>query len=107
MLRLLCTWHVDKAWQRKLNESKEDWINPYHHLRILLEEKSISKFNVLLQQFLAYLQEENKELQTYFQMNMHLMYKNGLMHIKFGQKLTQIRMYVESFHCALKNSLLR
>ena len=33
--RLLCTWHVDKAWRRKLNESvndKEDRINIYHHL---------------------------------------------------------------------------
>ena len=50
--QLLCTWHVDKAWERKLNESvndKEGRINIYHHHSILLAEKSISKFNVLLQ----------------------------------------------------------
>ena len=40
--KLLCIWHVDKAWQQKLNEcitEKEDRITIYHHLRVLLEEK--------------------------------------------------------------------
>ena len=43
--KLLCIWHVDKAWRRKLNEciaEKEDRIAIYHHLYVLLEEKDIA-----------------------------------------------------------------
>ena len=49
--KLLCIWHVDKAWRRKLNEcitEKEDRITIYHHLRVLLEEKDIARLRILL-----------------------------------------------------------
>ena len=49
--KLLCTWHVDRAWRRKLNEvvpSQEQRVNIYHHLLVLLEETDVSRFNALL-----------------------------------------------------------
>ena len=45
-LKLICTWHVDKAWRKKLSElvaSKERRVQIYHHLRLLLEESFASK----------------------------------------------------------------
>ena len=49
--KLLCTWHVDRAWRKSLPKvtDKESQIEIYHTLRVLLEEKDIDKFNRLLQ----------------------------------------------------------
>ena len=56
---LLCTWHIDRAWLKKLNDlilSRNERITVYHHLQVLLEETDIETFNVLLQIFLTFLQ---------------------------------------------------
>ena len=48
--RLLCTWHVDRAWrgQLKLINSKELQVTVYHNLRVLLEETDCNNFELLL-----------------------------------------------------------
>ena len=66
--KLLCIWHVGKAWRRKLNEcitEKEDRITIYHHLRVLLEEKDIARLRILLQQFLSFLHKDQLAFLTY------------------------------------------
>ena len=66
--KLLCMWHVDRAWRKKLNEvvpSQEQRVNIYHHLRVLLEETDVSRFNALLQQFLSFLEVLHPTLLDY------------------------------------------
>ena len=48
--RILCTWHVDRAWreQLKLIDNRELQAAVYHNLRVLLEETDCDKFEVLL-----------------------------------------------------------
>ena len=49
--KLLCTWHVDRAWRRALQDAESRAL-VYHQLRLLLSEPDKMKCNVLLQQFL-------------------------------------------------------
>ena len=66
--KLLCMWHVDRAWRKKLNEvvpSQEQRVNIYHHLLVLLEETDVSRFNALLQQFLSFLEVLHPTLLDY------------------------------------------
>ena len=54
--RLLCFFHVDRAWHKNLNEhikNKQDLVETYYQLRTLLGETDESKFHVLLQQFMS------------------------------------------------------
>lgn len=48
--KLLCTWHVDRAWRKNLNKIKDKMkqTEVYHMLRVLLEEMDTSKFINLL-----------------------------------------------------------
>ena len=58
--KLLCAWHVDKAWRKALNENVaelQDRIEIYHYLRVLLIEVEEPKFRVALQQLLTILEE--------------------------------------------------
>jgi len=54
--KLLCVWHVDRAWRSALKDhvaTTQARIAVYHHLRLLLMENDENKFRVLLQQFLS------------------------------------------------------
>ena len=48
--KLLCSWHVDRAWRKNLYliTEKELQISVYHNLRILLEETDVTMFEFLL-----------------------------------------------------------
>ena len=48
--KLLCTWHVDRAWREKLAliKDKETQMIVYHSLRLLMEETEVKKFEMLL-----------------------------------------------------------
>ena len=53
--KLLCAWHVDRAWRKALKERiplNENRIDVYHHLRTLLTELQPDKFRSLLQKFI-------------------------------------------------------
>ena len=55
--KLLCAWHVDRAWRTALNQhvnTKQSRIEIYHQLRILLMENEEAQFRQLLQQFLSF-----------------------------------------------------
>ena len=53
--KLLCAWHVDRAWRKDILfyiKNKEEQAKIYYTLRVLLEETDPSKFECLLQQTL-------------------------------------------------------
>ena len=108
--RLLCTWHVDRAWrgQLKLINSKELQVTIYHNLRVLLEETDCNNFELLLkatteqlwsnrvtQSFAAYFKQyflqSKEEWATCYRKNAGI----------------NTNMYVESFHRVLKHVYLK
>ena len=46
--KLLCTWHVDRAWRENLPLVKDKDTHVYHNLRMLMEEPDVHKFETLL-----------------------------------------------------------
>lgn len=50
--KLVCTWHVDRAWRENLRQLKNSELEAlvYHNLRVLLEESDDRKFELLLNQ---------------------------------------------------------
>src|ERR1700730_16910877 len=70
--RLLCTWHVDRAWRNNLSRIKKNkklQVKVYQTLRILLELRDICTFTDVLQQFLTMCSSDSRtsEFGTYFQ----------------------------------------
>jgi len=61
--RLLCTWHVDRAWRRNLSRVKGDrsiQAAVYKTLRSLMELPDPEVFSVKLQQFVSSLHDDEK-----------------------------------------------
>ena len=68
--KLLCSWHVDRSWRRKLNElikDKDQQVEVDAALKTLQNEPSECKFRRLLQQFLAWLKGISKAMASYFE----------------------------------------
>lgn len=102
--KLICTWHVDRAWRNGVREhiaSKVQQIEVYHQLRILLMESSESEFRVLLQEFLTYIQKNYPRFYTYFRDT----YCNKVPQWAACQRQhapANTNMYLESSHRVLK-----
>ena len=108
--KLLCTWHVDRAWRKNLHKicDKNMQKEVYHMLRVLLEEMDSIKFHKLLDEILK--EWKNNELMSdfleYFQLH-------------YGQRPQEwagcyrkrasvnTNMYAESFHRVLKYIYLK
>ena len=46
--KILCRWHIDKSWRKALNEKiseREDRIDVYHYLMVLMKETDDSKLD--------------------------------------------------------------
>ena len=55
--KLLCAWHVDRAWRTALNQhvnTKQSRIEIYHQLRILLMENEEAQFRNCLSEWASY-----------------------------------------------------
>ena len=93
--KLLCTWHVDRAWREKLSliKDKQTQVAVYHNLRVLLEEKDIQKFQILLTKTIQQLQL-NDETYVYRKQQWARCYRQG--------SFINTNMYVEAFHRVLK-----
>ncbi len=66
--KLLCAWHVDRAWRKALKERiplNENRIDVYHHLRTLLTELQPDKFRSLLQKFVSFLSNCHPQFCSY------------------------------------------
>ena len=61
--RVLCTWHVDRAWRKNLGKVKGDYmckVNVYKTLRALMELRDKESFKVRLEQFMRVAKEDEK-----------------------------------------------
>ena len=102
--KLLCTWHIDRAWRNALKEhisTVETRVELYHHLRVILMEQDTPTFRVLLQQFLSMLTASNPEFLEYFRKQYVPRTEQwATCHRKC--MFINTNMYVESFHRLLK-----
>ena len=102
--KLLCAWHVDKAWRKALNENVaelQDRIEIYHYLRVLLIEVEEPKFRVALQQLLTILEEKSTEFHTYFTKYYAKRQEQWASCYRISTTVNT-NMFVESFHRLLK-----
>lgn len=103
--KLLCTWHVDRAWRGQLNHIKSKLLAAtlYSNLRVLLEEQNVDTFEKLLEATIEQLSSsENTNLFcAYFETYYATRKKQwAAWHRTFAGINTN--MYVESFHRTLK-----
>ncbi len=108
--KLLCTWHVDRAWRSNLksitNQDTAQLI--YHNLRILLEETDKKTFDLLLAETHRQLSlsPETKDFLTYF--NSYYMQRKDQWALCYRKSsFISTNMYVESFHRVLKYIYLK
>ena len=59
--KLLCTWHVDRAWRENLKKISDNnlKITVYHNLRVLLEETDVHMFKLMLERMLLNLKSSD------------------------------------------------
>ncbi|XP_067135125.1 uncharacterized protein [Centruroides vittatus] len=106
--QLLCTWHVDRAWRKKVLSSFPDKVTQalmYKMLRVLLEEPNPEKFENLIKEFIQSLnQKETKEFQKYF---VHTYASRPKVWAYCYRKDLGINtnMYLEAMHRVLKHLL--
>ena len=108
--KLLCSWHVDRAWRGHLLSIKDHELSQtiYHNLRVLLEETDKDKFENLLKQTQEQLSKSptTSEFSDYFtKYYVSRKYQWAACYRKGSQLNTN--MYVEAFHRLLKHIYLQ
>ena len=108
--KLLCTWHVDRAWRGNLNVigNKEVEAQVYHTLRLLLEETDTPTFEILLQKAVDQLNlsKTTSDFGKYFcQYYVYRKQEWAACYRKAASLNTN--MYVEGFHHVLKYTYLK
>lgn len=108
--RLLCTWHVDKAWRSNLQEKikiQEKRSLVYKGLRVLLQETNVHKFVKLVEGFLVdtYSDDDTKEFASYFE-NFYLRRSSEWAYCYRKASFINTNMYLESFHKVFKYHFL-
>ena len=108
--KLLCIWHVDRAWRGAVKKIKHKEVAAtiYHNMRVLMEEIDINIFKLMLQSTLKQLNNSNKtqEFAKYF----YTYYTNRAEQwAACYRKLANINtnMYIESFHPILKHLYMK
>ena len=101
--KLLCAWHVDRAWRKAIRQHihKKEQVGTYHQIRVLLTETEEPKFRVTLQEFLTYTEKYHDDFYNYFS----TCYCKRLdQWASCYRKNTSVNtnMFVESFHRVLK-----
>ena len=102
--KLLCFFHVDRAWRKNLNEhikNKQDLVETYHQLRTLLTETDKSKFHVLLQQFMSLIKQRFPSFYNYFSNTYAKRAPIWATCYRVGT-VANTNMHLESFHRKLK-----
>ena len=108
--KLLCTWHIDRAWRGHLLSIKDQKLSQtvYHNLRVLLEETDKEKFEVLLKQTQAQLKSSAKTMNfaEYFTTYYAARKSQWAACYRKGAQLNT-NMYVEAFHRLLKHVYMK
>ncbi len=100
--KLLCSWHVDRAWRNAVSRhinNKQLQIEVYHTLRVLFEERNCEQFQVLLNSALQQWQQD-PELKYFYQYFVNEYTKRCSEWALSYQKKAGVNtnMYLESFH---------
>ena len=108
--KLLCTWHVDRAWRGKLSVigNKQLEATVYHNLRVLLEEMDTSSFEVLLAKTVEQLLQspQTETFGQYFISKYKYRKEQWAACYRKGC-IANTNMYVESFHRVIKHIYLK
>ena len=103
--KILCTWHVDRAWREKLSliKNKETQLAVYHNLRVLMDEPDKAKFETLLTRTLQQLQvsDATQEFARYFT-STYVGRKQQWASCYRQNSIVNTNMHIEAFHCTLK-----
>ena len=102
--KLLCIWHVDRAWHKALNDNvseKARRIEIYHQLCVLLNEREESQFIVRLQQFMSFLHDTYEDFYKYFN-TYYVPITCQWATCYRVNTVVNTNMYTESFHRSLK-----
>ena len=103
--KLLCTWHVQRAWRANLSKvvSKEAKTRVYHIIMTLLEETDVDKFNCSLDNFVSQMtaEEATKEYGEYFKKYYYARKEQWASCYRLHSGINT-NMYVEAFHRVLK-----
>lgn len=101
---VLCFFHIDCAWRKKLNElikDKQQLLEAYHQLRSLLTKRNKAKFHILLQQFVSRMKEYHPSFYTYFSTTYARKSDIWATCYRVGT-IANTNMYLEAFHRKLK-----
>ena len=107
--RLLCTWHVDRAWQVELRAKVKDTIvaaDIYKMLRTLLQDTNVKSFQDHLAQFEEHLPTLSTEFSSYFQREWHGRAETWAYCYRAGMGINT-NMAVEAFHRVFKYNYLK
>ena len=106
--KLLCSWHVDRSWRRKLNEhlkDKEQMAEVYAALKSLQNDLSETSFRRSLQQFMAWVKGISERLAKYFEKEYARRTREWAACFRVGSR-ANTNMFVERFHRTLKEVYL-
>ncbi|XP_063969505.1 uncharacterized protein LOC135157532 isoform X1 [Lytechinus pictus] len=105
--KLLCTWHVDRAWRGALRAhisgNVELQSTVYKTLRCLLDETEVTKFELMLDQVLDDLDSDARTCRfgQYFKKGYAQRKEQWAVCYRKGARINT-NMYVEAFHHSLK-----
>lgn len=105
--KLLCTWHVDRNWQKKIHECVEKQLRPdvYHNVRLLLEFLDQQEFEKYLQSFLDTEEEKLRDFLKYFKDNYAVRPQERAYCFRTRTGINT-NMHLESMHRTMKHSML-
>lgn len=105
--KLLCTWHVDRNWQKKIHECVEKQLRPdvYHNVQLLLEFLDQQEFEKYLQSFLDTEEEKLRDFLKYFKDNYAVRPQERAYCFRTRAGINT-NMHLESMHRTLKHSML-
>ena len=110
--RLLCTWHLDKAWKEELNKKVSDvavQADVYKMLRVLLEERNQIEFEDKLKIFIDRLNQGGTQIASflaYFQSYWLKKVQEWAYCFRIGTGINT-NMFVEAFHRVFRHKYLK
>ena len=109
--KLLCTWHVDRAWRGAVKnkiQDKETAALVYHNLRVLMEETDRDEFEEMLQKTIKQFRTTDRmeEFESYFT-KLYACRKEQWAACYRKKSGINTNMYAESFHRLIKYIYMR
>ena len=108
--KLLCTWHVDRAWRNAVKgiKDKETAALVYHNVQVLMDESDVDTFTTMLHKTLLQLSDSpaTGSFAKYFRIHYANRAEEWASCYRKSAKINT-NMYIESFHRILNMSISR